>query len=680
MLSLTVRQRLENQNQGTYFHFYEKLVREVDPSVKASLFKTFLRCLVAISSITLLIESFVNLIRKVVVSYYNSFYDNHHLYLVHLGFVVIFQFLILSLIIFIFFNQYARNSFKKILLISCIINIIIFGCLLFTVSILYHKNDNNIANDWNLISTLLCKARIWSDSTYRSDSCQSNFSLYLLYLYCIYHPISLITMIIANQLFADSNYSRLSKVLKFDSFGMEWSDMEQFMLQPIVDVNTINGTNNANNASCVIDNNNYTGDCYNDFSEIKMKDKIDHENIEMDTYTMEKNINSNRMNNIVIGNTNSENVNVNLDLNLDLNSIKDKDSKERSSTSINTTTSGGEGTTDVYVYFVFGIVWIIFWWIGYLLGSTNPDTSNDIEMIFYMLLIYTSIFKILFKFYARKIDYLTIKYYYYSIENINSNSFKCNICNNYYILNFNFVYFLSLEITMEFILTTIYYQTYLTFVIPQLLYLNENDFVSRFVTILICHVISEAFQSILRFSRHYFALTVKFIKYIIWKNEQFIDDATSINYINSTSQNYSEFEREFERDTIGKTGNAYGNKKPNFVLRWIYWVYDHHLKDDSSFKEWQTRHSIDMSIRVFSIVLVNCYLVLYHLASDDINSFLKNMGYYWILFGTDMMYFLLLFLIKKFNVWEPFLLMFAANYKIMTCLFAISSAICAFFY
>ena len=244
------------------------------------------------------------------------------------------------------------------------------------------------------------------------------------------------------------------------------------------------------------------------------------------------------------------------------------------------------------------------------------------------------------------------------IDIIRKNNYHLHLSNNKYA----FVYFISFEILVEIVISILYFNVFYYFFIFELSIVKEY---TQFVNITVLHVCSEIIQSLIRFSRSYFDVTSKLLNLMIGCNDNL--------------------------------------KMLNIIIALF--------KDDSSFFEWQTRHSIDMSMRVISTMIGFTNVLLYVFAIGykiygfkDKAQFHRGIIYFFISFTIDMVYFLLLFLFnyyncknytccnfsgcnckengtKKtqgFNVWKPFLNLFELNYKIMFVTFLIASLLYQF--
>ena len=107
----------------------------------------------------------------------------------------------------------------------------------------------------------------------------------------------------------------------------------------------------------------------------------------------------------------------------------------------------------------------------------------------------------------------------------------------------------------------------------------------------------------------------------------------------------------------------------------------HLLKDDCSFDEWRIRHSIDMSIKVLSLLCSFVTFLVMALVLGKRGLYISSEKEYhngiWLMglsFSIDVVYFLVVFLINcsYFNIWKPLLFMHVSNNKVILALFILS--------
>ena len=277
----------------------------------------------------------------------------------------------------------------------------------------------------------------------------------------------------------------------------------------------------------------------------------------------------------------------------------------------------------IAAYFLFNgslylIYQVVYWYCEY---------TDKYIVYFYSLLLVTSSFKIIIKFIARRID----------ICNMNASK-QTNNGKKWY----NFV---SMEILTEFIVNMNYFIIYYGLFIIEL----WNTNVSKFIQIIILHILSELFQSTIRLSKIYFDTTIK---------------------ICNKLSNYN-----------CNCGLICNEKS------WFFTFLLNRFDSDSTFNEWRIRHSIDMAVRFITLLIVMTYNAIivwikgYNsfdtITKSEFESKLDNFIIYMlIVFGCDLFYFLFVFLfhfyLSSFNIFQPFLLMNESNWKVIAVTIVIS--------
>ena len=119
------------------------------------------------------------------------------------------------------------------------------------------------------------------------------------------------------------------------------------------------------------------------------------------------------------------------------------------------------------------------------------------------------------------------------------------------------------------------------------------------------------------------------------------------------------------------------------------------FKDDSTLNEWKIRHSIDMSIKVVSLINAFVILLWYVIVVgkdgfgiNDNDEFTYGLYFYCLSFFIDIIYFTFVFLLnyclikdidshnhnsnQHRNVWQPFLLLYQTSKKIILSVASIS--------
>ena len=278
-------------------------------------------------------------------------------------------------------------------------------------------------------------------------------------------------------------------------------------------------------------------------------------------------------------------------------------------------------------FVVFGIVWWLFIWCNYVIGEITYYCDN-LAYYFYALLSITSVFKFGLKQIARRIDIYSLN------DNIGGLYHKriCKIC------TCDFIHSMSLEIMVEFVVNLVYYIWFYEVLILELAMIDD---ISIFIKITILHVLSEICQTVIRFSNHYFHITSIIL-------QKFISNKCL----------------------------------PKLIVLL--------LQDESTFDEWRTRHAIDMAVRVVSFI--SSFIIVFVYIVANVYTFNKQqydrtVEYFLQSFGVDVAYFSLVFVVNycnlckkcgetQFNVWKPFLMLFAANYKALWCLFFVGIGFC----
>ena len=198
-------------------------------------------------------------------------------------------------------------------------------------------------------------------------------------------------------------------------------------------------------------------------------------------------------------------------------------------------------------------------------------------------------------------------------------------------------HFISFELFIEFAVNSMYFNFYYYVFIIEL---SKIGAFSSFLVITVIHVGSEIYQSIIRFSKVYFDLT---------KESNSKLDEMRVNWRDG-----------FAGFMIGALSNSFS--------------------DNCTFIEWQTRHSIDMSMRFFAMISMftmflsqifvigrkgfyietknEYYTALLYLCS----SFVIDTIYFWSIFWYNCKY-------KQFNIWKPFLFVYLSDYRVVLTIF-----------
>ena len=198
--------------ENTYQHFFTQLVEYDDPSLNKSLIISFLKCCAAVVLFTLFVYFTTIQVWIFLVFNFYDFYENFNVYLVRVIIYMIVQWFAYSLLTFLIFNHVAKNSFKKILLISFVIFIVINGSIGIWLGIQYHNNKIEYFKSFCDMHKIVY-----------SFDCNIWFSFYRLYIFIFYSTISFLILVIVNHLWIcnihclriqlqsiprDSNYNR----------------------------------------------------------------------------------------------------------------------------------------------------------------------------------------------------------------------------------------------------------------------------------------------------------------------------------------------------------------------------------------------------------------------------------------------------------------------------------------
>lgn len=273
------------------------------------------------------------------------------------------------------------------------------------------------------------------------------------------------------------------------------------------------------------------------------------------------------------------------------------------------------------LYIVFTLLVFLFYCQIYF--ASGVLYFYNVRYYFYCLSFSATVFKLILKFIARKID----------INNmiVNYNSTK-------------WYYHVSMELFVEFSIDFVYFLHYYNLFIYEL----SSKNIDQVLSFIFLHLFTESCQSLVRFSAFYFNQTSKIYSQIEWYCNNKIDK---------------------------------GNEHKFLSL--ILYV----CKDDSNISEWRIRHSIDSSIRCiclicsffffsFEIIIVgvrDAYMVLF---GDS--GYYNGILYFCLSFSCDWLYFSLIFLFNYyfnnyFNIFQSFAFMYNANGKVFV--FSICSSL-----
>lgn len=270
------------------------------------------------------------------------------------------------------------------------------------------------------------------------------------------------------------------------------------------------------------------------------------------------------------------------------------------------------------IFVGFDLMWMIFC-LSFWLGSSLKFLIYHASDYIYFLLLLTSLFKLLLKKIARKIDTRTININYTPV----------------------IIKQVSLELLIELVFDMIYFTNYYFYFIFELSKVSIITLLSRIVLI---HIFTEIIQSTVRFSKIYFNLALKVQKYL--KSE-------TSNYISRVLLRLIKDESNFDewriRQSVDMSLRIFSSII-SFILNIIYTF-------GAGYQVWN-RHGF----------------------FKNKHDFHSGIFYGCLAFVIDIVYFLLVFLINynTFNIWKPFLSIFSANGKIIVSVFVIASAFAQF--
>lgn len=587
----------------TFYHYCQNILDSVDTTNTEPLFKSLIKCFASIYMIFFSIDVVVTLFWSFGYWYFTSFYDSSHFSFLQLSIRIIFLFVYSTILTFTFFNNNTTtctthnnnvNSLKRISIISLIINVFICSPIAFILLLLHIKYiDNEDNNDdsshsssyqyENSIANYACRQDLIAH-----DDCQIWFSYYYIFVWCIYHPLSLFAVVFINHI--DLRF--------FNSGNTNYN-------------HSADGTQNSNRMRLLPLENNEMGIQVNNDVQATTQ------------YSNDKQLLLEDADNRVMMNPN-----INIFYNI----------------------------SPLVLFFAFWVLWMIYLWYVYFLALLDYH-ENNLTYIFISLCIISQIFKFGLKFVARRIDLIRTNCNFSStkIQRLmhcgTSTCCACYACcacctcccdddrskHQRFCTNFEFINYISLELLMELVVSLVYYYFNVFFLIPELSTISNMNIL---LEICFLHLLFEMLQSLLRFSKLYFDWTSNIIK----------------KYQNNDDDNNS------------------GNKLLVFIVNKIVLPY---FKDESTFDEWRTRHSVDTSIRAFASMIMCVRIIVYYFVSNQMYK-VKSLTfmYFLIYVFVDVSYFVVLFLVNlkynDFNIWKPFLTMFKSDKKIFLALFAAS--------
>lgn len=585
---------INRENLNAFQHFYQSFAKkpvkqsrylasiseEISPqdnynntSNSKSLFASFIACVLLTIWVNIVTFTCNVTVWDFIYYNYENFYSTHKLHRGRVIAVIICDFISSILLVFTFFNQYARNSLIKIICLAFFINVAQNGTILLLLNINYHDSKNTI------ILHFICNSKFGHDIM--CSECKQDYSLYMLYYWCLYQPVSLLMTILINHKWGNSNHSTMLD----DSLNTE-------------DIDDDNENDDKNDKSV--------------YQRLSVTSEL-----ESSIGTCTTNCNARDIDD---GAPLSVNAIVTEYVNIPALAVNKISCNNVVVPLVRFSKHERDGATITFIRFL--ILWMTFIWCIYVLLTLN---ISELSYVFYWLLGISSVFKWVLKRVARQIDMYTMRL-----------AGRLGITYATDVNVSKFYHFVSLEILVELVITMIYYAYYYFYFILHLSLINNSNV---FIKITICNTLSEMFHSTLRLSKPYFYLT-------------------------------------------SKIQNAFVNWQvcKRCVPFWLVKI----TKDDSTFSEWQTRYAIDMSFRVFSIVInfamvmIWLYIVGYkEFNIGNENSFENGIFYFVIAFGIEVTYFFFVFCINyvcyHFNVWKPFLTVFEANFRVSVSLFTVAA-------
>ena len=573
MPSLQVVRAVRNEIPSSYFHFYDRLERisyihNKPHDSRPSLICIFVKSLLIAIVVNSIVHGTLNTFWVWLYDKFPNFYENEEGVFGFLCILISYQFVMISLMILVFFNQHSQNSFNTILLITFIIVVIVHGTLLFFLNRNFHSS-----NEKTIALTSLCNIKFFE------TNCDLWLSLYYFDLFCVFSPVSLIVCILVNYIRWNQCCQRVCTCCCSISFH-----------------SNING--------------NYKTRVRENKSNI-----FSHDQTENSIFT-----------DFVSNNTNEQNSST---------QATQQTQQTLPETELVPTSSSGvyavRGTSADYfgkamirTYLAFGIgLLLLIFSLVYCFLVTQPIMS--LKQSYYVMFFILCFYKHILKNIARNVDKLIVDDYEIRGK-----------YNDYHYWK----YYVSSELVIELSCDLLYYYFYYFYFLNELANLSDYHLYLEISSI---HLSSEMFVSFLKFSKLYFNFSLKMKNFI----------ESKITFVAKLQKRYR-------------------------------------LKDDSNFDEWRTRHSIDTSLKIFS-VFISLTLILMSAFVLGKNGFgLSNSKDYYqgimlcfTSFFIDILYFLMFFLINllysDFNVWKPCLTIFDTNHKAMLCLFVISAILnCSF--
>ena len=201
MPSLRVVRSVKNSQESTFYHFYLTIASDLKSQHLLPIFTKWLFGLVVINCMICIINNDIwdNL-------YYNypDYYMKHKLNYPWLATNILNQFISFTFLFYVFFNRYWQYSLRKLFLLSFAINLLLFGAICVVLAIEYRQsieNTNNSDEDTSTVDILYATTICNIPSMHKiNKECYLDFSLHLIYFYVIYQPIGLLFMFIGGHI------------------------------------------------------------------------------------------------------------------------------------------------------------------------------------------------------------------------------------------------------------------------------------------------------------------------------------------------------------------------------------------------------------------------------------------------------------------------------------------------
>ena len=570
MISLKVS-NCDDKNTFEYFYksLIDKLTKYPNESNKYYTFQ-FMKIIIIAIVATCVVNLLVFQWSYFVYYHYIKIYEIYHLYYIRdwLEYVILW-FISSSLIVHLFMNGYYNYSLKYNIMVSFIVCIMIHGAIITLLVWQYHQN-----NTYSQYFKFFCDKILTHEQTFQFY-CESYFSIFGIYLHILGFPLCLFVIILFNHCLSIFAITQTQSI----------------------EINDIHSNRKAANRQTV-------GDEYDN---------------------TQKSI-------VEIG-----------DLNRSLISSSDDSYKNDNYNNDNNTTkiqkqcnystyNDESKSVNFCLYNVFAITLFLLFGVFKFFGTMlyyYSYANFNINEYYYGLIFTISLFKLILKFIARKIDIINVNRH----RARDQHNHITDIVDNWHC-------YVSMEMFVEFFMNFVYFTYYYQMFIYEL----SQSYICGALYIIFSHIFSELCQSVIRFSKIYFNITQNICSNI--KNHD--------NYSNNN--------------------NMFG--KASSLLLYVF-------EDDSTLVEWRTRHSIDVSMRAIAFVIAFVWFGFdlisipykYWLISNK-SDYYNGVFYLFLSFSCDLVYFIFLTFFNhccnEFNVWKPLTLIYISNHRIVVCLCLLS--------